>query len=147
MPTQAAASVAATDAAPALPAGAAFTWGGYFEAVGILFLLLGLLWCAAWFVRRSGRWNFIPRPGALPRDALFLETQLPLGAKKGLAVVRFLNTRLLLGITEHRITVLKETDLHDPQLDPHAARLFAQALDEAGSEPDGVSSDNAAPRA
>ncbi len=143
MPTQAAASAAAANAVPALPAGAAFSWSGYFEAVGILFLLLGLLWGAAWFIRRSGRWNFIPRPGTLPRDALFLETQLPLGAKKGLAVVRFLNSRLLLGITEQQITVLKETDIHDPQLDPHAARRFAQALDEAGSEPDAAPSEGA----
>lgn len=113
----------------------AFSWGGYLEAIGIMLLLLGVLWSVTWLIRRYGKWNFIPRAGSLPRDALFLETQLPLGPKKGLAVVRFLNTRLLLGITEQRITVLKETDVHVQQNnpDPNPAPRFAQVLDEAGS--------------
>lgn len=132
--TEPAASLAAVPP-PAVPE-PVFSWGGYLEAIGIMLLLLGMLWLAAWAVRRYGKWNFIPRSGALPRDALFLETQLPLGPKKGLAVVRFLNTRLLLGITEQQITVLKETDLHGQQNDPNASRLFAQVLDEAGGKDD-----------
>ena len=62
----------------------AFTWGGYAQAIGILFLLLGVLWLAVWLARRFGKFNFLPRPGALPRGALVMEAQLPLGPRKGL---------------------------------------------------------------
>ncbi len=86
----------------------AFSWGGYFQALGILCILLALLWFAVWCIRRYGKFNFIPRPGALPKDALIMEAQMPLGPKKGLMVVRFLNRRLLLGVTEHQISLITE---------------------------------------
>lgn len=86
----------------------AFSWGGYFQAIGILCLLLALLWFGVWCIRRYGKFNFIPRPGALPKDALIMEAQMPLGPKKGLMVVRFLNRRLLLGVTEHQISLITE---------------------------------------
>lgn len=86
----------------------AFTWGGYFQALGILCLLLAALWFAVWCIRRYGKLNFIPRPGSLPKDALIMEAQMPLGPKKGLMVVRFLNRRLLLGVTEHQISLITE---------------------------------------
>lgn len=85
-----------------------FTWGGYIQALGILCLLLAALWFAVWCIRRYGKFNFIPRPGALPKDALIMEAQMPLGPKKGLMVVRFLNRRLLLGVTEHQISLITE---------------------------------------
>lgn len=86
----------------------AFSWSGYFQALGILCILLAALWFAVWLIRRYGKFNFLPRPGALPRDALVMEAQLPLGPRKGLMVVRFLNRRLLLGVTEHQISLLTE---------------------------------------
>lgn len=95
-----------------------FSWGGYIQAVGILFLFLALLWLAVWLVRRYGRFNFLPRPGALPRGALAMEAQMPLGPRKGLMVVRFLNRRLLLGVTDQQITLLTEEDAHH---EPHDA--------------------------
>ncbi|MDE5878695.1 MAG: flagellar biosynthetic protein FliO, partial [Desulfovibrio sp.] len=90
----------------------AFSWSGYMQAVGILCLLLAGLWFVLWLVRRYGRFNFLPRPGALPRGALVMEAQMPLGPRKGLMVVRFLNTRLLLGVTDQQICLLKEEELH-----------------------------------
>lgn len=90
----------------------AFSWSGYVQAIGILCLLLALLWFVLWLVRRYGRFSFLPRPGALPRGALVMEAQMPLGPRKGLMVVRFLNKRLLLGVTEQQITLLGEDDAH-----------------------------------
>ncbi len=90
-----------------------FSWGGYFQAIGVMCILLAVLWGAVWVVRRYGKFNFIPSPSALPRDALKMEGQLPLGPKKGLVVIRFLDRRLLLGITEQNIILLKDTGLHD----------------------------------
>ncbi|WP_291440252.1 flagellar biosynthetic protein FliO [Desulfovibrio sp.] len=96
--------------------GTSFSWGGYAQAVGILFLLVALLWLVVWLVRRFGKFNFLPRPGALPKGALVMEAQLPLGPRKGLMVVRFLNRRLLLGVTDQHITLLTEEQAqHEPQ--------------------------------
>lgn len=86
-----------------------FTWGGYLEAVGLLFLLLAVMWLVLWCIRRFGKFNFLPRPGSLPRDALIMETQMPLGPRKGLMVVRFLDKRLLLGVTDSQISMLAES--------------------------------------
>lgn len=124
MAAQAAQSVGiATEQAAALLAEPAstlgqssFSWGSYIQAVGILFLLVAVLWLAVWLARRFGKFNFLPRPGALPRDALVMEAQLPLGPRKGLMVVRFLNRRLLLGVTDQQITLLTEEQAqHEPE--------------------------------
>ena len=92
---------------------ASFTWSGYLEAIGLLFLLLAVLCLVLWCVRRFGNFNFLPRPGAFPRNALTMEAQLPLGPRKGLMVVRYFNKRLLLGITEQQISLLTESPLED----------------------------------
>ena len=104
-----------------------FSWGGYAQAVGILFLLVALLWLVVWVVRRFGKFNFLPRPGALPKGALVMEAQLPLGPRKGLMVVRFLNRRLLLGVTDQQITLLTE---EQAQHEPENAD-FQQVMEEA----------------
>ena len=104
-----------------------FSWGSYIQAVGILFLLVAVLWLAVWLARRFGKFNFLPRPGSLPRDALVMEAQLPLGPRKGLMVVRFLNKRLLLGVTDQQITLLTEEQAtHEPE-----NADFQQIMDEA----------------
>lgn len=107
-----AADAANAAGAAASLAGTSFSWGGYFQAIGTLFLLLALLWGAVWAVRKYGKFNFIPKPGVFPRESLRLEAQLPLGPRKGLMVVRFLNKRLLLGVTDHQITLLTESAEH-----------------------------------
>lgn len=104
-----------------------FSWSGYVHAVGILCLLLAALWLVLWLVRRYGRFSFLPRPGALPREALVMEAQMPLGPRKGLMVVRFLNTRLLLGVTEQQICLLKEEDVHDEPRDNDFQGIMDQA--------------------
>jgi flagellar protein FliO/FliZ len=89
------------------------SWQGYLQAIGTMFLVVGVLGGGLWLMRRSGRFAGMPRPGAFSRDGLFLERQLPLGQRKHLLVVRFLNKHLLLGVTEQRITLLAETECAD----------------------------------
>ena len=115
-------------AEPAVALGqSSFSWGSYIQAVGILFLLVAVLWLAVWLARRFGKFNFLPRPGSLPRDALVMEAQLPLGPRKGLMVVRFLNKRLLLGVTDQQITLLTEEQAkHEPE-----NADFQQVMEEA----------------
>ncbi len=104
---------AVQQATPPLPAESAFSWGGYFTAIGTLFILLAVLWALVWALRKYGKFNFIPRPGSFPRDGLRLEAQLPMGPRKGLAVVRFLDKRLLLGVTDNQISLLQEIEVKD----------------------------------
>ncbi len=93
----------------------AFTWGGYFQAIGILILLLIVLWFGLRVLRRIGGGRFLPATTTLPRQALRVEAQLPLGPHRGVFVVRFLNKRLLLGATEQNITLLSEMDTRDDE--------------------------------
>ena len=55
-----------------------FAWGGYFQAIGILILLLAALWFALRLLRRFGNGRFLPSSSPLPRQALRMEAQLPL---------------------------------------------------------------------
>ena len=113
--------------------GGDFSIWNYVQALGVLFLVLGALWAALWLLRRSGRFAGLPRAGSLPRDGLYLEGNLSLGPRKGLMVVRFLNKRLLLGITEQHITLLTETDPNDVP-SPSAAATFKKCLDDADAQ-------------
>ena len=108
-----------------------FSWSGYLEAVGLLFLLLAVLWLVVWCIRRFGKFNFLPRPGALPRDALVMEAQMPLGPRKGVMVVRFLNRRLLLGVTEHQISLLTEAPVDEPLEESHEHADFQARFEDA----------------
>ena len=96
-----------------------FSWGAYFQAIAILFLIVAILFAALWFLKRKGALKLLTRQGELS-----LESRLPLGPKKSLVVVRFLNKRLLLGVTDQQITMLTElpTDEDDmPQPVPSTA--------------------------
>ena len=109
----------------------AFSWGGYIQALGAVFLLLAFLWFMLWLLRRYGRFNFLPRPGSLPRDALIMEAQMPLGPRKGLTVVRFMGKRLLLGVTEQNITLLASEDTVSHE---NESKSFRQALDDSAAD-------------
>lgn len=125
-PAAGATSHAASDAATAaVSAGQhAFSWSGYIQALGILLLLLALIWILLWLLKRYGRFNFLPRPGSMPRNALYMEAQLPLGPRKGLMVVRFLNKRLLIGVTDHQISLLAEEKTEHEARDPGFAKIM-----------------------
>ncbi|MBG0777838.1 MAG: flagellar biosynthetic protein FliO [Desulfovibrionaceae bacterium] len=99
-----------------------FGWGGYFQALGGVFLLLALLVAGFWALRRFG-----PRAGlgGATRSGLKLEGQIALGPKKHVAVVRFLNKRLVLGVTDSHINLL--TELEDNY--DEASREFSKAMD------------------
>ena len=111
--------------ASSAPAPDAFSWSGYFYAIGALCLILGALWAALWLMRRSGRFRFMPS-NTFPRDALRIEAQIPLGPRRGLMVVRFLNKRLLLGLSDQQIHLLSEAEYNE-----QTSADFSQALEAA----------------
>ena len=103
-----------------------FSWSGYFYAIGALCLILGVLWGALWLMRRSGKFRFMPSYKGFPRDALCIEAQIPLGPRRGLMVVRFLNKRLLLGLSDQQINLLSEAEY-----DGQPSADFSKALEAA----------------
>lgn len=96
----------------ALPASSDM-WGGYFQALGAVFLLLAALAVGFYLLKRYG-----PKAGlrSLDRGSLKMEAQLPLGPKRSVTVVRFLNKRLVLGVTETQINLLTTVEAdHVPE--------------------------------
>ena len=92
--------------------GPSFSWGGYFKAIGTLFIMLAVLWYIVWHLKRKGAIPGVGQ-GSLPKGALRIEGSLSIGPRKGLFVVRFLNRRLLLGVTDRQITLITELDDHE----------------------------------
>ncbi len=112
-----------------------FSWGGYFKGIGAMLLVLGALWGVVWFLRRRGS---LPGMGGLPRDIFRVEAQLALSPKKKIILVRFLNSRLLLGVTDQQITLLKEVEGPDDREESteSRARSFADVIAAAGQKND-----------
>ncbi len=89
---------------------AIFSWGGYFEALAWLCFALGLLWLILWMVkRRGGGFGGGSTPG------MRIESRLVLGPKKWVIVTRYLDRRLILGVTEQQITLLSEMPVDAPE--------------------------------
>jgi len=61
-------------------------------------------------------------------------TQYPLGPKKGLAIVQVSGEAILLGVTDHNISMLKTLSLIDDEFPDELPRNFNSALDDLGHE-------------
>lgn len=120
--------------------GSLVTWGSYFQALAVLFFIVALLFVALWFLKRKGGLTVLTRQGDL-----LLESRMALGPKKSLVVVRFLNKRVLLGVTDQQITMLTElpTDEDDtehpapypanpPDFKAHPARAARDGIPSSG---------------
>ncbi len=108
----------AEPAAP-LAAGAAIATGGDYGLASAatqmaiaLLLLLGVILLAYYLLKKFGPRLGIRAPGR--SDKLAFLGHLPLGPKKNVVMVRFLNRVLLLGVTEHSINYLTEAKPDDP---------------------------------
>ncbi len=97
-----------------------FSWGGYFQALAVLFCIVALLWLALWYLKRKGGFKILTMQGDLS-----LESRMALGPKKSLIVVRFLNKRVLLGVTDQQITMLTELPTDDDEPSSHSAQAAA----------------------
>lgn len=121
--------------------GETFTWGAYFQAIGILIALLALFWFVLRLIRKVGAGRFLPASGGFSRRDLQLEAQLPLGRNRSLYVVRYLGKRLLLGVTEQQVTLLDSDGTDDTEGDiSHDERKvsdFRRVLEQTSA--DGVS--------
>lgn len=96
---------AASGAAQAVPS---YSWTGYFMGLALMFVMLAFLWLGARFLRQKGALRFLGRAAGLS-----VESRLVLSPRKHLLVVKYRNKRLLLGVTEHNISLLSEDPLED----------------------------------
>lgn len=90
----------------------AFSWGSYFKAISVMLFLLIVFWYVLKMVRKVGNGRFLPSQKLLPRDSMYLEGQLPLGQGKSIVIVKVLNERLVLGVTEKNINLLTKTGIN-----------------------------------
>lgn len=102
-------------------------WGSYAQSIGILLLLLGALYGLLWFVKKVGmNKGFRGKKG--DQLTLQVEERFHLAPKKQLVVVRFLNKRLLLGVTDHQINLLSETETEDDSSDSSDTKEFKKFM-------------------
>ena len=122
----------------------AFSWSGYFIAVGGLLLVLAVLWMMVWLLRKRGAF---PGASLMNRNAFKVEATLPLGPKRCLMLVRFLNSRYLLGVTDQQITLIKELEEQDAQGNQSSKNVAnkGSAAACAGNRADAKASGNPAP--
>ncbi|MCL1888987.1 MAG: flagellar biosynthetic protein FliO [Desulfovibrionaceae bacterium] len=78
-----------------------YSLAGYFTGLSVLFLLLGICWFALRYLKNRGALRLFGQPPGLE-----VEGRLNLGPKKSLLVLRYYDKRLLLGVTDQRISLL-----------------------------------------
>jgi len=86
------------------------TGGMVLTTLGYLCLLLGVIFLAYWLLKRLGFHGMGIRSGSgAPR----LLTRLMLGNRQSVAVVRYRDKDMVLGVTEEHISLLREFDADD----------------------------------
>ncbi|WP_245588409.1 flagellar biosynthetic protein FliO [Desulfocurvus vexinensis] len=105
--------------------------GALFQVAGVLCLLLALMFLGFWVLKRFGKRMGL---GVFGSGDLRIEGTMSLGPKKSIVVVRFLNKRMVLGVTDASINLLTQVDTgHDTD-----RKDFDKALDEARAKDGGM---------
>jgi flagellar biosynthetic protein FliO len=100
------------------------------RSVVALLIVFGLLGALAWLARRGSLASF----GRRKRQGLIaVQTAVPLGDRRALAVVMVEGRRLLLGLTPAHVTLITELSAQPPQ-------PFAETLDRSLAPPGGRAS-------
>ncbi|WP_239057753.1 flagellar biosynthetic protein FliO [Pseudodesulfovibrio sp. JC047] len=116
------ATVAQPMALPAVDSGATLL-----TTAGYLFLLLGVIFLAYYLLKRFG----VPTAFMAGQNGPRLISRLMLGNRQSVAVVRYRNKDLLLGVTENTISLLGEEDADDTQEPVTPKTNFASFLKRA----------------
>lgn len=105
--------------------------GALFQVAGVLCLLLALIFVGFWVLKRFGKRMGL---GVFGTGALRIEGTMSLGPKKNIVVVRFLNKRMVLGVTDASINLLTEMDTGDDT----DRKDFDKALEDARAKDGGL---------
>ena len=87
------------------------SWKGYFEALAILCFLLALVLGMLYLFKRLSRGGGLFAGSSVP--GMKVENRMSLGPKKWLLVVRYLDRRLVLGVTEQNISLIAQIALEE----------------------------------
>lgn len=117
------ASNAANATAMALPA--VDTGSTVLVTLGYLCLMLGVIFFAYWLLKRLGFHGMGVRTS---KDGPQLLSRLMLGGRQSVAVVRYRDKDLLIGVTEERINLLKEYEADDEVGETPEPMTFANLL-------------------
>ncbi|SOB58612.1 Flagellar protein [Pseudodesulfovibrio profundus] len=120
MDSKAAQDVAATMQLPAVDTGSTIL-----VTLGYLCLLLGVIFFAYWLLKRLGFGGMGVHRG---KGAPQLLTRLMLGNRQSVAVIRYRDKDMVLGVTEDNITLLKEFEADDDDLEADTSSGFAAML-------------------
>ena len=96
------------------------------KMAGGLLLLLGLILLGLYLLKRFG-----PKAGLrfMHQNKLQMVERLSIGNKKSVVVVRFLTRELVLGVTEHNINLLSETEhAHEQSAQKNFFKLLDQSI-------------------
>lgn len=120
----------ATDAAPLIDSGASI-----FTTAAYLCLILGVIFLAYWALRRFGPYGATAGSGANNPKLL---GRLFLGNRQSVAVVRYREKTMVLGVTEEQINLLTELDgenedEEDDSMSLNFAGLLKRKVDGADS--------------
>jgi flagellar protein FliO/FliZ len=100
------------NATSTLPAGD--LGGAWMTMVGSLLLILAFLFAGFYILRRFGHKAGL---GMMTRGDMVMESQMGLGPRRSIVVVRHQNKRMVLGVTEHNINLLSEEYLVGDEAD------------------------------
>ena len=94
------------------------------STAGYLFLLLAVIFLAFWLLKRIGVPGTLSGGKGGPR----LVSRLMLGNRQSVAVVRYRDRDMILGVTESQITLLAEDEPGEEEAAPAPSGNFASLL-------------------
>lgn len=99
---------------------------------GYLFLLLAAILLAFWLLKRFGMPGSLSSGKGGPR----LVSRLMLGNRQSVAVVRYRDRDMVLGVTEHQVTLLAEEEAREEEASPSPSAGFAAILKRGSTDAD-----------
>jgi flagellar protein FliO/FliZ len=96
------------------------------------FGIIGVMGCAAYFLLRKYKFKNNSRDQAMQIKVL---TQHYLGPKKSLAIVRVAGESILIGVTDHNISMIKSLSLLDEDIPEETPKEFQSVFNRKTAEP------------
>ena len=107
-----------------------FSWGGYFQALAVVCFILALLWVLLWLLKRHGKGGLLGGSSALR-----IESRLALGPKKWIMVIRYMDRRLLVGLTDENISLLADMPAENGAMENTGSGKSGQATADTVPQP------------
>lgn len=120
----------AVENAPMPPLPLADTGHTVLITLGYLCLLLGIIFFAYWLMKKLGFHGMGVHAG---KNAPQLMSRLMLGNRQSVAVVRYREKDMVIGVTENNINLIREFEAEDSEPESGERRSFASLLKRTGT--------------